>query len=202
MSSKSAIKFVVADDAQSTLFKWVAILTGSKNALKGVGFFVGGLLLYLVGFREALFILAGTGADRAGLDRPADEGRPRHGQQEGEVRPDVLEQPGRQRARGGPRLPVRLARRVVRRRPAGLPVHGAGLELLAGGRLPGRLDHRLRHRAGQRPGILRRFYGAGQARPTAGPRPGWRSCSRPFPAGIAVGAGGRRRSDPGRRRSA
>jgi hypothetical protein len=58
MSSKSAIKFVVADDAQSTLFKWVAILTGSKNALKGVGFFVGGLLLYLVGFRHALFALA------------------------------------------------------------------------------------------------------------------------------------------------
>jgi MFS family permease len=59
MSSKSAIKFVVAEDAHSTLFKWVAILTGSKNALKGVGFFVGGLLLYLVGFRPALFILAG-----------------------------------------------------------------------------------------------------------------------------------------------
>lgn len=59
MSSKSAIKFVVAEDAHSTLFKWVAILTGSKNALKGVGFFVGGLLLYLVGFQVALFILAG-----------------------------------------------------------------------------------------------------------------------------------------------
>ena len=59
MSSKSAIKFVVADDAQSTLFKWVAILTGSKNALKGVGFFVGGLLLFLVGFRASLSILAG-----------------------------------------------------------------------------------------------------------------------------------------------
>ena len=59
MSSKSAIKFVVADDAQSTLFKWVAILTGSKNALKGVGFFVGGLLLFLVGFRASLCILAG-----------------------------------------------------------------------------------------------------------------------------------------------
>ena len=59
MSSKSAIKFVVADDAQSTLFKWVALLTGLKNALKGVGFFVGGLLLFLVGFRAALFILAG-----------------------------------------------------------------------------------------------------------------------------------------------
>jgi predicted MFS family arabinose efflux permease len=59
MSSKSAIKLIVAEDAQSTLFKWVAILTGSKNALKGVGFFVGGLLLFLVGFRTAIFILAG-----------------------------------------------------------------------------------------------------------------------------------------------
>jgi hypothetical protein len=59
MSSKSAIKFVVAEDAHSTLFRWVAILTGSKNALKGVGFFVGGLLLFLVDFRASLFILAG-----------------------------------------------------------------------------------------------------------------------------------------------
>lgn len=59
MSSKSAIKLVVAQDAHSTLFKWVAVLTGSKNALKGVGFFVGGLLLYLVGFQSSLFILAG-----------------------------------------------------------------------------------------------------------------------------------------------
>lgn len=58
MSSKSAIKYVVAEDAQSTLFTWVAILTGSKNALKGVGFFLGGLLLYAVGFRPALFVLA------------------------------------------------------------------------------------------------------------------------------------------------
>jgi MFS family permease len=58
MSSKSALKFVVAEDAQSALFKWVAILTGSKNALKGVGFFVGGLLLTLFGFRLSLFILA------------------------------------------------------------------------------------------------------------------------------------------------
>jgi predicted MFS family arabinose efflux permease len=59
MSSKSAIKFVVAEGAQTTLFKWVAILTGSKNALKGVGFFVGGLLLFLVEFQASLFILAG-----------------------------------------------------------------------------------------------------------------------------------------------
>jgi MFS family permease len=59
MSSKSAIKFVVPEGAQKTLFKWVAILTGSKNALKGVGFFVGGLLLFLVDFQNSLFILAG-----------------------------------------------------------------------------------------------------------------------------------------------
>ena len=59
MSSKSAVKLVVPEDAAATLYKWVAILTGSKNALKGVGFFVGGLLLTLVGFQTALLILAG-----------------------------------------------------------------------------------------------------------------------------------------------
>ena len=59
MSSKSAVKLVVAEDAQSTLFRWVAVLTGSKNALKGVGFFLGGLLLSTIGFRPALFALAG-----------------------------------------------------------------------------------------------------------------------------------------------
>jgi hypothetical protein len=59
MSSKSAVKLIVADDAQSTLFRWVAVLTGSKNALKGIGFFVGGLLLYLFDFRLCVLILAG-----------------------------------------------------------------------------------------------------------------------------------------------
>ena len=59
MSSKSAVKLVVADDAHATLFRWVAVLTGSKNALKGVGFFLGGLLLATIGFRPALFVLAG-----------------------------------------------------------------------------------------------------------------------------------------------
>lgn len=58
MSSKSAVKLVVPQDAPSALYKWVAILTGSKNAIKGIGFFVGGLLLTLVGFRVALLILA------------------------------------------------------------------------------------------------------------------------------------------------
>jgi predicted MFS family arabinose efflux permease len=58
MSSKSAVKLIVPDDAPAALFRWVAILTGSKNALKGFGFFVGGLLLTLVGFRPALLIVA------------------------------------------------------------------------------------------------------------------------------------------------
>jgi MFS family permease len=58
MSSKSAIRLVVPKEAASRLFKWVAILTGSKNALKGVGFFVGAALLEWIGFRPALLIQA------------------------------------------------------------------------------------------------------------------------------------------------
>jgi predicted MFS family arabinose efflux permease len=58
MSSKSAIKVLIPEGAQGVLFKWVAILTGSKNALKGVGFFLGGLLLAWLGFRDALFAMA------------------------------------------------------------------------------------------------------------------------------------------------
>ena len=59
MSAKSAIKLVVPAGAHSTLFKWVALLTGSKNALKGVGFFLGGLLLGTLGFVHALWLMAG-----------------------------------------------------------------------------------------------------------------------------------------------
>jgi predicted MFS family arabinose efflux permease len=58
MSSKSAIKVLVPEDADSALFKWVALLTGSKNALKGAGFFLGGLLLTLFGFRTSLWLMA------------------------------------------------------------------------------------------------------------------------------------------------
>lgn len=57
MSSKSAIKLVVPPNAEGTLFKWVAILTGSKNALKGVGFFLGCTLLTTVGFSHSLWIM-------------------------------------------------------------------------------------------------------------------------------------------------
>ena len=58
MSAKASVKTLVSADANAQLFKWVAILTGSKNALKGVGFFLGAALLQLVGFRNALVILA------------------------------------------------------------------------------------------------------------------------------------------------
>jgi MFS family permease len=57
MSAKSAIKLLVPDNAQGQLYKWVAILTGSKNALKGVGFFLGGILLSLLGFQGAILVM-------------------------------------------------------------------------------------------------------------------------------------------------
>jgi len=64
MSAKSAIKTVVPaipgdpGRGENQLFQWVAILTGSKNALKGVGFFLGGLLLTTIGFNAAVGAMA------------------------------------------------------------------------------------------------------------------------------------------------
>lgn len=59
-ASKSAIKVTsaAAQAGHSQLFKWVAWFTGSKNAMKGVGFFLGGLLLEAVGFQHALWGMA------------------------------------------------------------------------------------------------------------------------------------------------
>jgi len=64
MSSKSAVKLLVQGDSREAstserkLFKWVAILTGSKNALKGVGFLLGGVLLGWIGFAPSLWVMA------------------------------------------------------------------------------------------------------------------------------------------------
>ncbi|MEB3321346.1 MAG: organoarsenical effux MFS transporter ArsJ [Synechococcaceae cyanobacterium] len=64
MSAKSAIKAVVPETpgeehkGEAQLFRWVAILTGSKNALKGVGFFLGGVLLTTLGFNTAVGAMA------------------------------------------------------------------------------------------------------------------------------------------------
>ena len=60
MSAKSAVKVLVPKGDESGLFKWVAVLTGSKNALKGAGFFVGGALLSTLGFRGSLLAMAGS----------------------------------------------------------------------------------------------------------------------------------------------
>lgn len=58
MSAKSSIKALVPADGHSRLYRWVALLTGSKNALKGLGFFLGGALLSLLGFQSAIAVLA------------------------------------------------------------------------------------------------------------------------------------------------
>jgi predicted MFS family arabinose efflux permease len=63
-ASKSAIKVAEkearAENAEGRLFNWVAWFTGSKNAMKGLGFFLGGLLLEVLGFRMALWSMAGV----------------------------------------------------------------------------------------------------------------------------------------------
>jgi predicted MFS family arabinose efflux permease len=58
MSAKSAIKTLVPSNQQGALYKWIAILTGSKNALKGAGFFLGGLLLAALGFQGSVLVMA------------------------------------------------------------------------------------------------------------------------------------------------
>lgn len=58
MSAKSSVKLLAPEGSGSALFRLVAILTGSKNALKGVGFFLGGALLAALGFQRALWLMA------------------------------------------------------------------------------------------------------------------------------------------------
>ncbi|ETN93388.1 Major Facilitator Superfamily protein [Gammaproteobacteria bacterium MOLA455] len=58
MGAKASIKSLVPADAQGQLYHWIALLTGSKNALKGVGFFLGGWLLATVGFQNAVAVMA------------------------------------------------------------------------------------------------------------------------------------------------
>ncbi len=63
MSSKSAVKLLAPKDQSGALFKWVAALTGSKNAIKGLGFLLGAALLALFGFTgSVLMMAAGLGA--------------------------------------------------------------------------------------------------------------------------------------------
>lgn len=58
MSAKSAIKLLVPHGENQALYRWVALLTGSKNSLKGAGFFLGGVLLWWLGFQGAVLAMA------------------------------------------------------------------------------------------------------------------------------------------------
>ena len=80
MSAKSAVKVLVPAGDEEGLFRWVAVLTGSKNALKGAGFFLGAALMSWLGFRSALLAMAaGVGAVLAAVlaSLPAAIGRAR-----------------------------------------------------------------------------------------------------------------------------
>lgn len=57
MSAKAGVK-MIARQGNAQLFRWVAWITGSKNALKGVGFFLGAVLLAWLGFQGAMAALA------------------------------------------------------------------------------------------------------------------------------------------------
>lgn len=58
MSAKSAVKVLVPEGAHGQLFRWVALLTGSKNAVKGLGFLLGAGLLALIGFQTSVLGMA------------------------------------------------------------------------------------------------------------------------------------------------
>ena len=116
MSSKSAVKLVVPEERPGTLYKWVAILTGSKNALKGVGFFLGGLLLTIVGFQHRAAGPRGLVARRCVVVLALMRGEPRPARPQGEVPRMFSNNRAVNVLAARADLPVRLARRLVRRR--------------------------------------------------------------------------------------
>ena len=103
----------------------------------------------------------GARADRPDRDLDLDTRPPRPPGQDREVQAHVLQQPRGQHPRGRAHLPVRRPRRVVRRRPAVLPLLRTRLELLGGRNPPRRVGDRLRRRPGGRAAL----------RPPPRPRP-------------------------------
>ncbi len=120
-ASKSAIK-ATSTEGSGQLFRWVAWFTGSKNAMKGIGFFVGGLLLDVAGFQVGLWLMAALLGVIfvAGLALASD--RARQGQVFEERARTVRQIAGRQSACRRADFPVRGARRLVRGRAAGVPL--------------------------------------------------------------------------------
>ncbi|BBI62809.1 hypothetical protein HSBAA_41150 [Vreelandella sulfidaeris] len=146
MSAKSAVKVLVPKEsvnANSALYRWVAMLTGSKNALKGLGFFVGGLLLTLIGFQAAVFVMAvmlGGVLLLSLLRLKADLGRQK-------IKPKFSEIISKSRAinvlSAARFLPVFGAGCVVRRSTTGVFIRPAWLDTLDGGRTAGDMGDRL-----------------------------------------------------------
>ena len=155
MSAKSAVKVLVPAGDDSGLFKWVAVLTGSKNALKGAGFFLGGFLLAALGFRGAL---RGDGGRRAGrvvlVMSDAAAGVDRPGEEEVEVLRHPLEFVRHQPAVARAAALCCGARRVVRRQRADLSRQRARLVGDAGRRFHGAVGDRLRRRAEPLAGVV------------------------------------------------
>ena len=180
MSSKSAVKLVAPADAPDALFRWVAVLTGSKNALKGVG------LLPRRPAADGRRVPARAGrADGARARRrssscsrscAASSARPTHGEVRARCSPTTAP------STCSPRRGCSCSPRATSGSSSACPVFlrsRARLELLAGRRVPRGLGDRLRHRAGVGAAASRGGAPAARgARPAARPPPCWRSCSR------------------------
>jgi hypothetical protein len=200
MSSKSAVK-LLAPNKDGGLFRWVALLTGSKNAVKGLGFFLGAALLALAGFQAAVWGMAGVLALilaavilflPAGLPGRMKADEAWGGWRSRDARVNRLS--------AGPPVPVRRARCLVRGRHPGLfPGRSVGWHarraargVLRDRRLPGALDHRLWRGAGPCPPPSgRQGPASGRDHPQGDPL-GRAAGADPLPAGR--GGLGRRRT--------
>ncbi len=151
MSSKSAVKALVPANAkEGSLYKWVAILTGSKNALKGAGFFLGGAMLGWLGFAPALWTMAGALLLVLLICVVALPREIGHAKEKVGFRRNVLDDFRGQCSFRSALLSVWRARCLVRRRPAGLSLRPTGMELRAGRRFPRGMGDWLRLRASVR----------------------------------------------------
>ena len=148
MSAKASVKTLAGGGGESRLFKYVAVLTGSKNALKGAGFFIGAALLEWIGFRNTLFTLAGLLLLVLIVHHAAAAVGCRQDEVQAEIYRGLFQACRDQLALGGPVFPVRLARCLVRGRAAGVSVLGARLVVHPGGWFLRFLGDRLRYRAG------------------------------------------------------
>ena len=164
MSAKSAVKVLVPTGDESGLFKWVAVLTGSKNALKGAGFFLGGFLLSAFGFRGGLAAMAAGVCSVLVAVLAALPASDRSGEEEAGLHGHPVEFAGHQPAVARADGAVRRARRLVRRQRPDFSRERPRLVVHAGRRLHGALGDHARRRQSLAPLLL--------AKATSGQAPG------------------------------